>query len=168
MLNLVIIKAILFRFHDQIHFADLEEEDIAPIAAKVRARLKQPPWNYTQEVEQVRMTYNRLLWFKPLSHQFTRGWDNYSYWFRLLQFSNYIVVLADATYLWLTLVNETLAEGGDIRDGAAIALRARNRSFKCTSLSLTSCSPDIRPLYRGLLPVGWGAVWNCQDPYMHG
>ena len=41
----------------------------------------------------------------------------------------YTLFLADAAYLYFTLLNETLAEGGDYRDGEMMLQKAKGRQF---------------------------------------
>ncbi len=41
----------------------------------------------------------------------------------------YPLFLADAAYLYFTLLNETLAEGGDFRDGKMTLQKAKGRQF---------------------------------------
>ncbi len=44
----------------------------------------------------------------------------------------YAMFLADAAYLYFTLLNETLAEGGDYRDGEMMLQKAKGRKFDGT------------------------------------
>ena len=42
----------------------------------------------------------------------------------------YALQLYDATYLYLTVLNESIAEGASVRDGRDLFNRSRNRKFK--------------------------------------
>ncbi len=51
--------------------------------------------------------------------------------------------VSDAVYLYLMLLNETLAGGGDYRDGSAFLEKAKHRSFRGQCRDRVQSQPRI-------------------------